>query len=85
MLFCQINGVDDAAEPRFDPESASTILVSRWGALPVAEFDPAAPKSIGKGRETVKAHEFCFRTLDSQLEVGTPHMLYDDYANRKSN
>merc|ERR1711957_1129743 len=39
----------------------------------------------GKGRKTVKAQQLWFRVLESQMETGTPYMLYKDAANRKSN
>ncbi len=39
----------------------------------------------GKARKTVKAQELWFKILDSQIETGTPYMLYKDHANRKSN
>merc|ERR1739838_1047976 len=39
----------------------------------------------GKGRKTVKAQQLWFRILESQMETGTPYMLYKDHANRKSN
>jgi ribonucleoside-diphosphate reductase alpha subunit len=38
-----------------------------------------------KGRKTVKAQQLWFRVLESQMETGTPYMLYKDHANRKSN
>merc|ERR1712113_819269 len=38
-----------------------------------------------KGRKTVKAQRLWFRILESQMETGTPYMLYKDAANRKSN
>merc|ERR1712031_55921 len=38
-----------------------------------------------KGRKTVKAQQLWFRVLESQMETGTPYMLYKDAANRKSN
>merc|ERR1712084_87176 len=37
------------------------------------------------GRKVVKAQQLWFRILDSQMETGTPYMLYKDHANRKSN
>merc|ERR1711871_1764305 len=37
------------------------------------------------GRKTVKAQQLWFRILESQMETGTPYMLYKDAANRKSN
>ncbi|NNC83792.1 MAG: ribonucleoside-diphosphate reductase subunit alpha [Flavobacteriales bacterium] len=39
----------------------------------------------GKGRKTMKAQELWFKILDSQVETGTPYMLYKDAANAKSN
>jgi len=33
----------------------------------------------------VKAQQLWFAILDSQMETGTPYMLYKDSANRKSN
>merc|ERR1711920_252365 len=38
-----------------------------------------------KGRKIVKAQQLWFRILESQMETGTPYMLYKDHANRKSN
>lgn len=39
----------------------------------------------GRARKTVKAQELWFRILDSQIETGTPYMLYKDACNKKSN
>jgi len=39
----------------------------------------------GKGRKTIKAQELWFKILESQIETGTPYMLYKDAANEKSN
>jgi ribonucleoside-diphosphate reductase alpha chain len=39
----------------------------------------------GKARRTVKAQDLWFAILDSQIETGTPYLLYKDAANRKSN
>ncbi|NJB36584.1 ribonucleoside-diphosphate reductase subunit alpha [Croceivirga sp. JEA036] len=39
----------------------------------------------GKGRKKVKARELWEKILESQIETGTPYMLYKDAANRKSN
>ena len=39
----------------------------------------------GKGRKTIKARELWEKILESQIETGTPYMLYKDSANRKSN
>lgn len=39
----------------------------------------------GKGRKTVRARDLWENILESQIETGTPYMLYKDAANRKSN
>jgi ribonucleoside-diphosphate reductase alpha chain len=39
----------------------------------------------GKGRKTIKAQDLWFKILESQIETGTPYMLYKDAANIKSN
>jgi len=42
-------------------------------------------ESQGKGRKTIKARELWEKILESQIETGTPYMLYKDSANVKSN
>lgn len=42
-------------------------------------------ESEGKGVKTVNAQELWFAILNSQIETGTPYMLYKDAANSKSN
>lgn len=51
------------------------------------EFDAmySAYENAGKGRKTIKARELWEKILESQIETGTPYMLYKDAANRKSN
>lgn len=51
------------------------------------EFDQLYLKyeAKGKGRKTIKARELWEKILESQIETGTPYMLYKDSANRKSN
>jgi ribonucleoside-diphosphate reductase alpha chain len=39
----------------------------------------------GRARKTVKAQDLWFAVLESQIETGTPYMLYKDAANSKSN
>jgi len=39
----------------------------------------------GRARKTIKAQELWFAILDSQIETGTPYLLYKDAANGKSN
>ncbi len=39
----------------------------------------------GLGRKTIKARDLWFSILESQIETGTPYILYKDAANEKSN
>jgi len=39
----------------------------------------------GRAKRIIKAQDLWFAILDSQIETGTPYMLYKDHANRKSN
>jgi ribonucleoside-diphosphate reductase alpha chain len=39
----------------------------------------------GKMRKTVNARDLWFKILDSQMETGTPYILYKDACNEKSN
>lgn len=39
----------------------------------------------GRPRKVVKAQELWFKIIESQIETGTPYMLYKDHANHKSN
>jgi len=39
----------------------------------------------GKARREINARELWFKILDSQMETGTPYLLYKDAANLKSN
>merc|ERR1712178_552556 len=66
----------------FDQESGKG-LIDAWGD----EFERMYTEleAAGKGRKTVKAQQLWFRILESQMETGTPYMLYKDAANRKSN
>lgn len=58
-------------------------LCDCWGT----EFDALYQRyeKEGKARKTVKAQELWFRILDSQIETGTPYLLYKDACNQKSN
>ena len=42
-------------------------------------------ESEGRARKVIKAQELWFAICDSQIETGTPYMLYKDAANNKSN
>ena len=52
-----------------------------------AEFEElyTTYEAAGKGRKTIKAQDLWFKILESQIETGTPYMLYKDAANAKSN
>lgn len=52
-----------------------------------AEFEALYEKyeAEGKGRKTIKAQDLWFKIMESQIETGTPYMLYKDAANAKSN
>lgn len=42
-------------------------------------------EKAGRGRKTVKAQWLWGQIIDSQIETGTPYMLYKDACNKKSN
>jgi ribonucleoside-diphosphate reductase alpha chain len=42
-------------------------------------------ENAGVGRKTVKAQKLWFDILDSQIETGTPYLVYKNACNRKSN
>jgi ribonucleoside-diphosphate reductase alpha chain len=54
-----------------------------WGE----EFETLYTKyeAEGRARRTIKAQDLWFAILQSQIETGTPYMLYKDAANSKSN
>jgi len=39
----------------------------------------------GKGKKTIKAQDLWKKVLESQIETGTPYILYKDACNKKSN
>jgi len=51
------------------------------------EFNTLYEKYVksGKALKTIKARDLWFKILDSQMETGTPYLLYKDAANKKSN
>jgi len=73
-LFCPNEAYD---------KDTNKSLIDVWGE----EFEQMYTQleAAGKGRKTVKAQQLWFRVLESQMETGTPYMLYKDAANRKSN
>jgi len=58
-------------------------LIDVWGE----EFEELYERleREGKGRKTIKAQKLWSAIMESQMETGTPYMLYKDHANRKSN
>ena len=52
-----------------------------------ADFEALYTKyeTEGKGRKTIKARDLWNTILESQIETGTPYMLYKDACNEKSN
>ena len=52
-----------------------------------AEFEALYTKyeREGKARKTMEARKLFFAVLESQMETGTPYLLYKDAANTKSN
>ena len=42
-------------------------------------------EAAGKGNKVMEARDLWFKILDSQIETGTPYMLYKDACNQKSN
>merc|ERR1719482_552012 len=52
-----------------------------------AEFEALYNKYVaeGKPKKTFKAQQLWFKILESQMETGTPYMLYKDACNKKSN
>jgi ribonucleoside-diphosphate reductase alpha chain len=51
------------------------------------EFEKAyeAAEASGKARKVIKARDLWTRIIESQVETGTPYILYKDSANKKSN
>jgi len=58
-------------------------LSDNWGA----KFETLYEKyeKENRGRRTMRARDLWAKVLDSQIETGTPYMLYKDAANGKSN
>ncbi len=58
-------------------------LCDTWGEKFEALYEKY--EAAGKGRQTIKAQDLWFKILESQIETGTPYMLFKDAANGKSN
>mmetsp|Transcript_909 Transcript_909/g.2436 ORF Transcript_909/g.2436 Transcript_909/m.2436 type:complete len:791 (+) Transcript_909:47-2419(+) len=68
--------------PLFCPHECPGLADS-FGDAFEAKFE--AYEKAGKAKRTVQAQELWFAVLDSQIETGTPYMLYKDACNKKSN
>jgi len=83
--------VPDLFMKRIDEDGTWTLfcpgecpdLVETWGATFEEKY--VGYEAAGKGKRTLKARDLWFKILDSQIETGTPYMLYKDAANAKSN
>ena len=73
---------DNGSWSLFCPNEAPG-LSDCWG--PAFETLYTQYEAEGKARKTVKAQDLWFAILQSQIETGTPYMLYKDAANGKSN
>lgn len=73
---------DDADWSLFDPNEAPGLF-DVYGK----KFDELYVRyeQEGRARKTVKARELWNAVLESQIETGTPYILYKDAANLKSN
>ncbi len=73
---------DNAEWSLFCPNEAPGLYDTYGG-----EFEALYHKyeKEGRARKTIKAQELWFKILESQIETGTPYMLYKDACNRKSN
>jgi len=73
---------DDGEWPFFSPSEVPG-LHELYGSEFNEKFLQAEKE--GKARRTVKARDLWSKILDSQIETGTPYILFKDAANRKSN
>lgn len=72
----------DAEWPLFCPNEAPGLFDCYGG-----EFEALFHQyeKEGRARKVVRAQELWFAILESQIETGTPYILYKDAANHKSN
>ncbi|WP_020570068.1 ribonucleoside-diphosphate reductase subunit alpha [Neolewinella persica] len=72
----------DADWSLFDPSEAKGLFDVHSGEFEALYHQYEAE---GKAVKTVKARDLWTAILDSQIETGTPYILYKDAANKKSN
>ena len=66
----------------FCPDEAPG-LADVWGEEFTALYERYERE--GRARKVVKAQKLWFQVLDTQMETGTPYLVYKDAANKKSN
>ena len=66
----------------FDPNEAPGLYDSYGGEF---EAKYHQYEQEGRARKSIKAQDLWFAILESQVETGTPYLLYKDAANKKSN
>jgi ribonucleoside-diphosphate reductase alpha subunit len=79
-LFCpdECPGLSDAHGAEFERLYAEYESGSGFG-------NSGNGSGNGRKRRTVSARDIWLKILDSQMETGTPYLLYKDAANKKSN
>jgi ribonucleoside-diphosphate reductase alpha chain len=75
--------VETDAEWTFFCPNEAPGLDKCWGEKFEALYEKYEQE--GRGRRTMRARDLWGKILDSQIETGTPYMLYKDHANGKSN
>ena len=73
----------DADWPLFCPAEIGVELWEMHGQEFKENYERL--ESEGRGRRTIKARALWQKVLESQIETGTPYILYKDAANEKSN
>jgi len=73
---------EDGQWSLFSPSEVPNLW-EKWGDEFEAQYIKA--EEDGKARKTMKARDLWTRILDSQIETGSPYILYKDAANKKSN
>lgn len=66
-------------------QSKSFILTLMYISCGKFEFLFQRYEESGLYRRKVKAQQLWFAVIESQIETGTPYILYKDACNRKSN
>ena len=83
LIYLWIKVQNDKEWNLFCPDRQCPGLSDSYGEEFVKLYDKYSQE--GKQLKTVKARDLWLRILDSQMETGTPYILYKDAANSKSN